>query len=75
MAKARARSDAVDPARLYEAMVFSAYMVEQFGDVYMPILERLEREWQAHVCEASPRERARRILDAHTLDGGLKAIR
>lgn len=71
MAKARP----LDPARLYEAMVYSAYMVEQYGDEYAWVLDRLETEWLSYLSREAPRMRARRILDAHTLDGGLKAIR
>ena len=40
--------DAVDPARLYEAMVYSAYLVERYGNTYTPPFERLADEWEAY---------------------------
>ena len=61
-------------AEIREALVYVAYAVEKYGDVYAPILDRLEREMAAAQKE-TPRDRARRILEAHTFDGGLKAIR
>lgn len=61
--------------RLYEAMVFAAYLVEQYGDAYAPILARMEEEWSAVLKADTPQARARRILNAHTVEGGLNAIR
>lgn len=62
-------------AEIREAMVYVAYLVEKYGDAYAPVLDRLEREFAAAQSRESPRSRAQRILQAHTFDGGLKAIR
>ena len=78
MAKARARIPAEEPmtvARVERAVVFAAYVVEKYGDQYAPILDALIADLEAMRRQDTPRERARRILAAHTLDGGLKAIR
>jgi hypothetical protein len=64
-----------DPARLHEAMVYAAYLVERYGDDYAPVFERLADEWEALQRQEGVSARARRVLAAHTFDGGLKAIR
>jgi hypothetical protein len=64
-----------DHARLHEAMVYAAYLVERYGDAYAPVFERLADEWEAIQRNDGPAARARRILAAHTFDGGMKAIR
>lgn len=61
--------------RLERALVFTAYIVEKYGDRYALILERLEQELDELRRHESPRDRARRILDSYTRDGGEKAIR
>lgn len=61
--------------RLERALVFTAYLVEKYGDRYASILERLEREFEELRRHENPRARARRILDTYTRDGGEKAIR
>ena len=55
----------VDPARLHEALVYSAFMVEQFGPEYAWIYERLEREWEALQRQEAVLDRARKLLDQH----------
>ena len=46
------------------------------GSVYMPILERLERELADVRRQTSPAARARSILERYTVDGNVvKAIR
>lgn len=52
-----------------------AYIVERYGERYAPVLDSLLTHLEAAKRRESPRERARRILEAYTLDGGLKAIR
>ncbi|UGB26407.1 hypothetical protein LPC10_01965 [Methylorubrum sp. B1-46] len=61
--------------RLRKATAEAAYIVEQYGEVYAPIFDRLYAELQKAESEAAPRDRAQRFLDAYTMDGGLKAIR
>jgi hypothetical protein len=61
--------------RLERALVFTAHVVEKYGDRYAPILERLDRELGELRRQENPRERARRILETYTRDGGAKAIR
>lgn len=49
-----------------EAMVYVAYLVEKYGDAYAPVLDRLEREFEAARRKEQPRDKARRILEQHT---------
>ena len=56
-------------AGIREAMTFMAYIVENYGEVYAPVLERLEREYEAALARETPRERARRILAQHADKG------
>lgn len=77
--KAR-RSRMPDPgevtiAEIEREVVHMAYVVERYGDRYAPILDSLIGHLEAAKRRESPRDRARRILEAYTLDGGLKAIR
>jgi len=62
-------------AEIEREVVHMAYIVERYGDRYAPILDSLCTHLEAARRRESPRERARRILEAYTLDGGLKAIR
>lgn len=48
-----------------EAMVYVAYLVEKYGDAHAPVLDRLEREFEAARLKEQPREKARRILEQH----------
>lgn len=67
-----------DPSQVDELeadIVYMAYVVENFGDIYAPILDRLLAELDALRRQESPRDRARRILNAYTREGGVKAIR
>lgn len=49
-------------AEIREGLVYTAYLVEKYGEVYAPILDRLEREYEAALARETPKERARRIL-------------
>lgn len=60
--------------RLERALALAAYMVLRHGPVYAPYIDRLERELEA-ARRNDPSERAKRILETYTLEGGLKAIR
>lgn len=60
--------------RLRAALVLAAYVVARHGDVYAPILDRLEKEYKEAEAKGRPIDRARRILEAYTFDGGRKAI-
>ena len=51
-----------------------AYAVVAHGEVYGPILDRLEAELAEMQRRRRPADRARAILDAYTVDGGVKAI-
>jgi hypothetical protein len=51
------------------------YVVDNYGDQYMPIVECLVADLEAMQLRDSPRDKARRMLAAYTIDGGLKAIR
>ena len=47
-------------AKIREGLIFMAYIVENYGEVYAPVLERLEREYEAALSREPPKERARR---------------
>ena len=51
-----------------------AYAVVVHGEVYAPILERLEAELVDMQRRRRPVDRAKAILEAYTVDGGVKAI-
>jgi hypothetical protein len=55
-------------------IALAAYIVLRHGLVYAPFIDRLERELEA-ARRDDPTERARRILQAYTVEGGRKAIR
>lgn len=61
--------------RIRRAIKFMLYVVDTYGDRFLPILESLIADLDAMEKRESPQDRARRILAAYTLDGGLKAIR
>lgn len=74
----RTREDREPDASLTDlerAYTFFAWAVVTHGAVYAPLLERMEREILEARRGMDIMERARRALDSHTLDGGLKAIR
>ena len=54
---------------------FLAHLMGSDGDIYAPIYDRLETELEILRRRRSPLDRARMRIAAHTLDGGLKAIR
>ncbi len=62
-------------ADVRSAIEYMLYVVDNYGDRYMPILDALINDLEEIERREGPRERARRMLAAHTLDGGLKAIR
>lgn len=61
--------------RLRDALVFAAYVVETYGEYYLPILDVLEQAYVEMQAKEAPRDRVRRILKTYTRDGGVKAIR
>ncbi len=80
MAKARsprapAHPPPVTAAQIEEALVYTAYLVEKYGDAYAPMMDAFIRDLDEARRQESPRIRARAILQGHTVDGGLKAIR
>lgn len=60
--------------RLERALALAAYIVLRHGPIYAPYLDRLERELEV-ARRNDPTERAKRILETYTLEGGRKAIR
>jgi hypothetical protein len=58
----------VTKARLERGLVTLAYIVTRHGPQYAPLFDRVERELIAI-------NSGQRVLDAYTVDGGLKAIR
>ncbi|EIZ81866.1 hypothetical protein WYO_5454 [Methylobacterium sp. GXF4] len=62
-------------AEIEEATLFSAYLVEQYGEQYAPIMDRLVIELEeARKRGGSPTERAKRILHEAEADGRLAAV-
>lgn len=60
--------------RLERALVLAAYIVVRHGPQFAPIVERLESELAA-ARRDDPVERAKRILERYTADGGRNAMR
>ena len=73
----RLASERVTIARIERALALCAYLVarDEAGIVYAPIMERLEAELMAARAAEDPVLRARRLLEAYTIPGGLNAIR
>jgi hypothetical protein len=71
--QASANTTPVSLERLERAQAVVAYCLLRCGPAVQPILERFEREVAAARL-SDPMDRARRILEAYTDDGGLKAI-
>ena len=67
----------VTAERIERALALVAYLVgrDDEGEVYVPILDRLEEELALARKVERPRDRARRLLAAYTADGGTRAIR
>lgn len=61
--------------RLERALVYLAYLITVDGPVYTPLFDRLEQEILEARRQATPLERAQRVLAAYTTEGGVKAIR
>jgi hypothetical protein len=60
--------------RIERALVLLAYFIELDGDVHVPMFEKFEAELAELKRAETTRDRARRILDNYSRDGGLKAI-
>ncbi len=71
---ATAQHQPVTVERVERAMVLLAYMMELDGPVHMPAYERLEQDHQRLMNRETVRDRARKLIASHTLDGGRKAI-
>lgn len=63
----------MDLARLERARAVMAYIVLRHGETYAPLLDRLDREYEA-ARRDDPAQRARRILESYTDAGGRNAI-
>ena len=59
---------------LERALALAAYIVLRHGPIYAPYIDRLERELE-NARKNDPTERAKRILETYTVEGGRKAIR
>jgi hypothetical protein len=60
--------------RLERALALAAYIVLRHGPIYAPYIDRLERELET-ARRNDPSERAKRILETYTGEGGRNAIR
>jgi hypothetical protein len=61
-------------ARIERALVVLAYFIELDGDVHVPMFEKFEAELAELKRAETARDRARRLLDFYSREGGLKAI-
>ena len=59
---------------LQRALALAAHIVLRHGPIYAPYIDRLERELE-NARKNDPTERAKRILQTYTVEGGRKAIR
>lgn len=60
--------------RLERALALAAYIVLRHGPVYAAYIDRLESELAA-ARRNDPTDRAKRILQTYTVEGGRKTIR
>jgi hypothetical protein len=51
---------------LEQALKVVAYLVVRHGDAYLPLLDRLEREWELELSRGTDRARAQEILSKLT---------
>lgn len=72
--RAEIADDPVTEDRIERALVLTAYIVTRHGEVYAPLFDRLESELHAARRARAPAERARRVLEAYTVEGGVRAI-
>lgn len=74
----RRGGEPVTPERIERALCLVAYLVarDDEGEVYLPILDRLEGELRTIRMAESPRERARRLLQMRMIPPeGMSRIR
>jgi hypothetical protein len=60
--------------RIERALVLLAYFIELDGDVHLPMFEKFETELAELKRAETTRERARRLFDSYSRNGGSKAI-
>jgi hypothetical protein len=60
--------------RTERAMLLLAYFIELDGDVHLPMFEKFEAELAELKRAETARDRARRLFESYSRDGGLKAI-
>lgn len=60
--------------RIERALVLLAYFIELDGDVHLPMFEKFEAELAELRRAETARDRARRLLESYSRDGGLKAM-
>lgn len=64
----------IEEHHLVAAVRELAYVVVTYGEKYAPLLDRMERELADLRRRQKPVDHARRILEAYTLEGGVRAI-
>lgn len=67
-------SEAPSPERLQRALVLVAYLATTRDARIAQLLDRLEAELARAMTAETPLDRARRILEAYTIEGGRNAI-
>ncbi len=60
--------------RTERVLVLLAYFIELDGDVHLPLFEKFEADLAELRRQETARDRARRLLIAHSLEGGVNAI-
>lgn len=69
------KHDSPSQTDVRKAIDFMLYVVDTYGERFLPILDSLIADHDAMEKRESSQDRARRLLAAYTLDGGMKAIR
>jgi hypothetical protein len=60
--------------RVERALLLLAYFIELDGEVHLPMFEKFEAELAELKRAETARDRARRLFESYSRDGGLKAI-
>lgn len=65
----------IEEHHLEAAIQHMAFFVMQYGEALVPLFEQFERDLAELRSRRAPIDRIRKIVESHTVDGGMKAIR
>jgi hypothetical protein len=60
--------------RMERALLLLAWFIEIDGDVHLPMFEKFEAELDELRRKENAKDRARRLLESYSREGGVKAI-